>query len=179
MRFPILVLASLTCLPLVAAVAQKREPESYSVWVRRDAVPVRRLLAAPVEQVWEVLPQAFRALGYSGGRSAREGEMIVLTPSLTIKGRLYEGELNSDYIECGRTAAGQFAADVYEVRFAVLARLQPEGDSSTSVEVVIDGTARDRTQSSNAVFCTGTGKIEAALLQILEERLSKRSDDSH
>ena len=160
----------LTWFPLAAAVAQEPKSKSFSVWVRRDAAPVRRVVAAPLETVWDVLPNAFRDLGYSGGRSAREGERIFLTPSLTIKGRLYEGELNSDYLDCGRTAAGQFAADVYEVRFAILARLVPERDS-TSVEIVIDGTARDRTQSSNAVFCTGTGKIETALLQGLENHL--------
>lgn len=38
---------------------------------------------------------------------------------------------------------------------------------------ISDAVGQDKTQSSNYVFCTGTGKIEGALLQSLEARLVK------
>jgi hypothetical protein len=158
-----------------AAQEPKRRGETFAVWFRSDARPVQRVLAAPVDAVWAQLPRAFTDLSYAGGRSARNAERVYLTPSMTIRGRLYTGELNSVYIDCGRTPVGSAAADDYAVSFAILARLTPQDSSTTLVEIVVDGTAHDRTQSSSAVFCTGTGRLEAGLLQRLEERLRTAS----
>src|SRR5438094_691077 len=105
------------------------------------------------------------------GASAREAERVYLTPSLRIHGRLYRGELNSVYIDCGHAVGGGHAADSYEVTFAMLVRLTPQDGGRSLVEVVIDGTARDRTLNlSNPVFCTGTGRLETEFLQRLEAR---------
>jgi hypothetical protein len=149
-----------------------RDRETFAVSFRSDAAPAKRVLPAPVQAVWAALPQVFADLGYPGGPSARPEERVYLTRSLTVRGRLYEGDLNSDYLDCGRTPAGPPAADTYEITFAILARLTPRATDSTLVEVLVDGRARDRTQSSNPVFCSGTGRLEAALLQRLEARTS-------
>jgi hypothetical protein len=169
----------LALVPLSPGSSQSRDssttdrPQTFSVRIRRDAVPYRGVIAAPVDRVWRALPEAFKDLGYPGGPSTNPDEHLYLTRSLTIRGRLYEGEANSDYLDCGRTPAGQLAADFYEVQFAVLAWLAPQ-DGVTAIEVVIDGTARDRAQSSNSVFCTGKGRIEAALIEQLKARVFRR-----
>lgn len=158
-----------------AATSQSTEREkgqTYVVWVRSDAIPVTRVVSAPLETVWSTLPQAFTDLGYSGGPAMHARERVFLTTSLTVRGRLYDGEMNSSYLDCGRTPASQLAADFYAINFAILARVTPQ-DGGTRVDVVIDGTARDRGQSTNAVFCTGTGRIERALLDRLEARLNR------
>ena len=163
---------------LVACAGGRRGPDEtgdvFAVWVRSDAPPLRRVLPAPVEAVWAALPDAFIALGFPGGPSAR-GERMYLTPSMTVRGALYQGELNSVYLDCGRTAAGGLAADVYAINFAILARLTPQDSTHTLVEVLVDGTARDRGQSSNSIFCTGTGRLETALVQRLETRIGSGS----
>jgi len=148
-----------------------RRSETHTVWFREDVTPVRRVLTAPVETVWAALPQGFADLGFPSGASAREAERVYLTPSLRIHGRLYHGELNSVYIDCGHAVGGGRAADSYEVTFAMLVRLTPQDGGRSLVEVVIDGTARDRTLNlSNPVFCTGTGRLETEFLQRLEAR---------
>jgi hypothetical protein len=147
-----------------------RGGETYSVAFRGDALPVRRVVAAPVDIVWAALPDAFADLGYHAGPSARSGERLYFTPAMLLHGLLYKGKRNSLYLDCGRTLTG-LAADEYEITFAILARVSPRDDANTIVEILVDGTARDRTSSSNSVFCTGTGVIEAGLLRHLEERL--------
>jgi hypothetical protein len=94
-----------------------------------------------------------------------------MTPPLKVHERLYEEELNSVYLDCGRTSTGAPVADVYAITFAIRARLIPQPGDRTLVEVLVDGTALDRTQRSNPVSCTGTGRLETAILQRLEARV--------
>jgi hypothetical protein len=149
-----------------------------TVWFRRDVIPVRRSLSAPVGTIWAALPQSFAELGFPSSASAREGERIYLTPSLRIHGQLYKGELNSVYLDCGNAAGGGRAADSYEVTFAMLARLTPQDSGSTLVEVLVDGSARDRTLNlSNALSCTGTGRLEKEFLQRLEAHIGQKATE--
>jgi hypothetical protein len=145
-----------------------RERDRFTVFFRADAIPVRRVTRAPVEAVWAVVPQVFEGLGYPGGASVYEGERVYLTPNLKIEKRLYEGDLNSLYLDCGRTAAGVPAADVYAVTFAILTRVTPQDSARTIVEVIIDGTARDQAERSSPVSCAGTGRLETVILQRIE-----------
>ena len=148
-----------------------RAGPTYSVAFRSDALPVRRVVAAAPDSVWAALPRAFSAMGYPGGPSTRSGERWYLTPAMTpTGGTIYQGKQNSLYLDCGRSRTG-LAADEYEIAFAILARIFPQRDGGTLVEILVDGTARDRTSSSNSVFCSGTGVIEGALLDRLERLL--------
>jgi hypothetical protein len=140
-------------------------------------IPVRRVLTAPVETIGAALPQTFADLGFPSGASAGDSGQVYLTPYLRIHGELYKGELNSVYIDCGHAPGGGHAADSYEVTFAMLVRLTPQDGDLVLVEVLIDGTARDRTLNlSNPVFCTGTGRLEREFLQRLEARIGARND---
>ena len=149
-----------------------------TVWFRADVIPMRRVLSAPVGTIWAALPQSFAELGFPSSASAREGERIYLTPSLRIHGQLYKGERNSVYLDCGNAAGGGQAADSYEVTFAMLARLTPQDSSNTLVEVLVDGSARDRTLNlSNALSCTGTGRLEKEFLQRLEAHIGQKAPE--
>ena len=152
--------------------ATSQAGETFAVRFRADAPSARGVLPVPVQEVWATLPQAFADLGYPGGPSARADEQVYLTKPLTIQGQLYTGELNSDYLDCGHTTAGTLAADTYEITFAILARVSPHTPDTTLVEVLVDGTARARGLSTNRVFCSGTGRLEAELLQ----RIAKRTN---
>lgn len=152
--------------------ADTPDGKAFSVSFRDDAPPVERVLLAPVDTVWAELPGTFTDLGYMGGPSTRAGERLFVTPSMTIQGRLYDGEFNSEYFDCGRTSTGTPAADDYEVNFAILAGVTPVEGGSTRVKVLVGGRARSRTQSSNTVHCAGTGRLEAKVLQRLQQRVT-------
>ena len=47
-----------------------RKRETFAIWVRADAVPIKRVLSAPVEKVWSALPRVFADMGYAAGPAA-------------------------------------------------------------------------------------------------------------
>jgi len=142
--------------------------EAFSTEYREDAIPVHRVMALPVERVWAALPQAFRSLGYPGAPSARRDERVFLTPYLAVPGQLYAGEPNSLYFVCGRSTNATAAVDAWVITFSILVRLTPEGEGRTAVDVILDGNAADRTERVKSVYCTGTGRLEEALLELIE-----------
>lgn len=154
---------------------RSREQRTHISWFRDDLIPVRRVLAASLDTVWAALPEVFAYYGYPGGPSVLADERVYLTPPLKIERRLYKDELNSVYLDCGRTPMGVLAADAYPVTFSMMARLSRRYSDSTMVEIFVGGTARDPLQETQEVSCTGTGRLETALLQRLETqtRLSR------
>lgn len=141
---------------------------TFTSWFRDDLIPVRRVLAASLDTVWAAIPEVFAYYGYPGGPSMVADEEVFLTPPLKIQRRLYKDEPNSDYLDCGRTPMGVHAADAYPVTFSMMARLSRRDSDSTMVEIFVGGTARDPLQETAEVSCTGTGRLETALLQRLE-----------
>jgi hypothetical protein len=152
--------------------------ERFTVWVRADAQPWRWTIALPVDKVWAVLPDAFKDLGYPGGPRTGGGDLIYLTPPLKVNDRLYQEDANSLYLNCGSTSAGAPVADKYQVVFAILSKVTPRpgGTGGSDVDIVIDGTARDWSGSERSVpvYCTGTGRLETAIFELLEKRLGVR-----
>ena len=58
----------------------------------------------------------------------------------------------------------------------MLVRLTAQEGGGTLLQVVVDGTARDRTLNlTNSLFCTGTGRLETEFLQRLEARIKSQS----
>jgi len=147
---------------------ETRAREIFTVEYREDAVPVRRVVAFPVDQVWAALPAAFTALGYPGAPSVHRDERVFLTPYLAVRDRLYPEEPNSAYFVCARTNSVAAAVDAWKITFAILVRLVPEGGGQTAVDVILDGNATDRSERTMSVSCTGTGRLEGALLDLIE-----------
>jgi hypothetical protein len=168
----VLVLALTSCGPpkRLDQDLQGRE-KVFAVWVRSDVSHVRRVLPAPVESVWRVLPPAFQFLRIPGTASQYPDEYVYATPQLKIEHRLYEGESNSLYIECGRTLGGSPIADEFQVIFAIMTRLTPQANGGTEIDIVVDGTAQDMTERSHAVRCYGTGRFEEAIIARVEAAL--------
>ena len=147
---------------------ETRARQIFSVEYREDAVPVRRVMPFPVNSVWAALPEAFTALGYPGAPSVDPAERVFLTPYLKVRDRLYAAEPNSLYFSCARANNVAAAADAWMITFAILVRLVPEGDGQTAVDVILDGNATDRSERTMSVSCTGTGRLEGALLDLIE-----------
>lgn len=166
----VIVLTLANCGPKRTGQGPDKE-KMFTVWFRTDASHFRRVLSAPVDSVWRVLPATFQFLRFPGAPSVYADEYVYLTPSLKIEGRLYQGEANSLYINCGHTPAGVPAADVYQVIFAMMAKLTPQPGGGTEVDIIVDGTARNLAEGGAMLHCTGTGRLEAILYRRLETLL--------
>lgn len=149
---------------------QAQGGDRFAVEIREDAIPVQRVIPAAEEAVWAVIPRVFQGMGYAGAPSEYR-EHVYLTPYLAIHDRLYEGDLNSLYFDCGRNPTGPVVADAYAITFVILVRLRPATEGTTLVEVLVDGNAADRAQRAKSVHCTGTGRLEKAILDRLEAQL--------
>lgn len=143
----------------------------FTVWFRRDVSHFTDVLPTSVDSTWRVLPAAFQSLHFPGAPSVYPDDRVYLTPYLKIERRLYEHEPNSLYFNCGFTTAGKPAADEYRVRFAMVARLIAHASGGTEVDIVVDGSAENRVEHQAPVSCTGTGRLEGAIFQILQDSL--------
>jgi hypothetical protein len=139
--------------------------ELFAPYLEGTLEPHRTEVMASVERVSAVLPEAYELMGLPVSLDEDLGENTWVTPELQIDGPLYQGEQNSDYIDCGMSDEGP-RADVYSVEFAVLTRLIP-GPSATTVETVLSGVAAD---PAGPVTCTGTGKLERDIARVLRLR---------
>lgn len=160
-------------LPLVlAACARAAAPTSdvSELQTRRHMSVTSERVAVSSSRIWKSLPDVFKELGFEGKPSGTE-EMTYVTPPLRINGRLYDGELNSLYIDCGKTPAGGLAADEYGVTFAVFVKVVPVVADASVIEARIDGVSRTRNESSGRNRCWGTGKLEHRFIDALKRRL--------
>lgn len=123
-----------------------------------------RIRGAP-EALAEEVPAIYRYLGLDAAAASSGDPLTFFTPPMTISGLLYEGERNSDYIDCGSAMQGK-RADLYEVRFALVTRLAADGEE-TLVQTRLEGLARDRYTNEAPVVCGGTGKLEGEIAELL------------
>jgi hypothetical protein len=146
--------------------------KAYLVSYRADEARVTQHFETALEVTWGALGPAFQDLHYKGGPSVSGNERLYMTPTLRLPGRLYEGEWNSAYLDCGRTPAGIPAADSYELTFAVLVWVDADKPSGSTVRILVDGWGRDRMNPSGVVQCSGTGRLEAMFMQAIQRRLN-------
>jgi hypothetical protein len=150
---------------------QAAAPSGAAFWVkaRSEKTPFARVINAPVQQVAQHVAPVITGMGFPGA-FAGGPEFIYITKQLDVKSRLYEGEKNSAYFECGETSVGTLIADNYSITFTLLAHLSATADGKTNAEVLLDASARDPSQAGTNVPCRGTGKLENTVLQALAAR---------
>jgi hypothetical protein len=153
--------------------------KTYLVDYNPGDAKITRHFDAPVDVTWNAIPLAFKDLHFAGGPSTKGNERLYMTPTLQLPGRLYEGELNSTYFECGKTPAGLPSTDSYELTFAVLVWADADRPSGSSVRILLNGWGHDRTNPSAVVQCTGTGRLEAMFLQAIEQRVKLAHAGAH
>ena len=146
--------------------------EMFDTRITRGVTPVSGFYRAAPDSVWLAIPGAFKDLAFPRGTQTNGDEKLFVTQEMTIQRQLYDGEPNSLYFDCGRTPAGNAAADEYAVTFTILARVVPDGDQFSHVDVLVDGRAHDRTRSNaSAVFCNGKGRLEEMVIAAIRKRL--------
>jgi hypothetical protein len=148
-------------------------PDQFVIHFRGDAIAFRSVVNAHVGEVWNVVPVVYRELGYPGAPAKGESHVFI-TPAFRIPGRLYPGELNSRYFDCGTNVAGT-RADSYDIRFAIMTRLRPGVEGSTIVETAIDGNARAAAHNINYVRCSGTGALERTIGESIARKVAQRA----
>lgn len=148
-------------------------PEGFSILFRPNGSHSSDVVAAPIQQVWQLLPEAYRVIGFPGRpASAGGGELFFATPHMEISGPMYPGERTSDYIDCGVSPTTGKRSDEYLVTFVIITRLEPADQGGTRIMTLIDGHARDRTLGGNSVPCHGTGKMEGQIAELVKRGIT-------
>lgn len=143
---------------------------AYDLELTRDRLATRHTLQAPVDSVWNALPDAYTALGLTGGiidPATRQFGM----PRPTLAPHTLAGQRLSRLLSCGSTATGA-KADSYEVRYVVTSRVSA-ADAGTRVDTRVEATARPRGTGSRPIECASTGVLEQMLADSLSARLGK------
>lgn len=143
--------------------------ERFSGGQRVEGATHSVALGAPVAQVAEALPGVYRELGLPVQQVRDTPPITFTTSDLRIQGRLYEGERNSAYLDCGTSMSGP-RADTYELQIAVATQLRAAEGGGTVAETFVDGRARDRYANTDPVPCHGTGRLEAQIAELLRQR---------
>ena len=140
--------------------------DSFSVRFRADMEGHRYTFAAPVEEVLDALPDAYRQVGFPGGLASNSEELLFFSPSARAEGRIYAEERNSEYLDCGTGIAGP-RADSQLLEFVIVTRIEALETGGTATNIFLDGFATDRYNSTSSVRCQGTGKLEGQIAGIL------------
>jgi hypothetical protein len=134
--------------------------------VRSRVEPRTATVLAPLENAWAALPAAYAAVGLTGAGALDADRHIFGVGPVVLPRRLNNVPL-SRFVDCGAT---QFVpnADSYAVRLQIVTRLTAEAAGVTRASTTVDGTARSREMSGNAITCTSTGELERRIAQALQ-----------
>lgn len=170
-----LLLALAACATSTGGVATSTVPPGIETSGAQPVVRTRGEFApaedvqAPLQRVWDALPQVYAELGIADAgqdpatRTVGHGRVVV--------SRRFAGQPVSYWLSCGATATGSSAADEFRVQMAVRTTLAPSG-SATSVRTVIEASARgNQGTSSDARDCTTTGRLEQRIAALLRQKL--------
>ena len=140
-----------------------------TVEIFSDSRGVARLVAAPVDSVWLALPKVYDRLEIPVAVSD-PGQRTFGNPGY--QAHRIEGELLSQYLDCGRGLGGQYA-DQYSVTLSVLTHLT-EAEGGTTVVTTVDGSARPRAVSGMPGACASkVGRLELRLAELIVEVLEE------
>jgi hypothetical protein len=140
-----------------------------STRIHNDAVAVTSTIAAPVEQVWGLLPRAYAALGIVGGGGDARG--ATFDSAEFHPRRLDGGQLLSAYIDCGRGITAVPRADEYAITMAVRTQLTPAADGGTVVATTVQAFGKPQAVGGNTVYCPSVGKLEARIIELVLQSL--------
>lgn len=126
-------------------------------------------ITAPVDRVWQVLPDVYRELGITAGADA--GTRTVASPSANYTRRMF-GEPATRFFDCGR---GQFGTDIsstHTISLTVRTTVQPGATPAAArLETVAQAHARNN-DGANATMtqCHSKGLLEGLIaLHVLEK----------
>lgn len=127
-------------------------------------------VAVDVDVAWDALPAVYDSVGVPV--TALDAAARVLGSSNLRLRRELRGVPLHEYLDCGRTM-GDYGADSYDIRAALLTRLSPAPAGGTVVSTLLDARARPSGVAGNWVQCASTGRLERRVLEVLRRRVSQ------
>ena len=128
----------------------------YQMTIFNEPGVAARTVALPWRLVWGALEDAYAEM---------DVEVRYADPNTRQMGnngyrvRRIEGQRISTYLDCGMGLTGP-NADNYDVTLSIMTRLDPVTGDSTRIETTVDGSAKPRATSGNAVHCRSKGELE-------------------
>lgn len=126
-------------------------------------------VTAPVDRVWQVLPEVYRELGIAG--TAEESIRTVTSSSTSFARRMF-GEPATRFFDCGRGQFGVEIAATYTIHLTARTTVQPGASPSASkLETRVQAYARNN-DGANALAsqCHSKGLLEGLIaLRVLEK----------
>lgn len=139
------------------------------VYVRSSVHAEEVTISAPADSVFPALIQAFQDAGLVVSGVERASR-VVGAQGMEISRRLGDLPL-STLVECGSSLSGP-VVNTARVRLDVISRLVPARADQTTVRTTVTATARPTQGTSASVLgCTSTGRLEAQINQLLQQRL--------
>jgi hypothetical protein len=179
LRLPTLLLA-VTAVTACGGTAASRGapmavPDRFQVTYRHDAPVMQDTLPITSDQAWAVLPAVYQELGLPGAAATNTPDArVFITPHMRIRGALFTGRRNSEFLDCGVGNSGVPRADTHSVNFLVITRLRPLPGNRVVLESMLDGLAKDQAMAGTEVECGGTGKLEEYIAQLVLQKARAR-----
>ncbi|MFC1661196.1 hypothetical protein ACFL3S_07050 [Gemmatimonadota bacterium] len=128
----------------------------------------RRMVLAPVEQVWQEMPSALSFLGIPV-RSIDDSTGVIWTGPFEPEN--LGGKRLSLYLDCGSSHGAVHYADSYRVTMAIVVRVRAEPTGGTRVENVIEAVARSKGGTGDAMSCSSLGRLLTRMTEVVEFQL--------
>lgn len=143
--------------------------EGFTVSTEAESRLVNHDVTAPVDRVWQVLPEVYRELGLEGAADA--GIRTVTSSARSYTRRMF-GEPATRFVDCGRGQFGVEIASTYTIHLTVRTTVQPGSTPSASrLESRVQAYARNN-DGANALAsqCRSKGMLEGLIaLRVLEK----------
>lgn len=127
-------------------------------------------ITAPVDRVWQVLPEVYRELGITAGADA--ATRTVVSPSANYTRRMF-GEPATRFFDCGRGQFGTDIASTHTISLTLRTTVQPgETPAAARLETVAQAHARNN-DGANATMalCRSKGLLEGLIALRVREKL--------
>jgi hypothetical protein len=127
-------------------------------------------IAAPVDRVWQVLPQVYRELGITGNADA--ATRTVASPSANYTRRMF-GEPATRFFDCGRGQFGTEMASTHTISLTLHTTVQPGATpESARLETVANAYARNNDGANSTMTqCQSKGLLEGLIALRVREKL--------
>ena len=150
--------------PLPTRLPTQPRGRRYNISI--DTLGVEASIAGPADSVWSRLPEVYASLGLQ--IQERDDRMRRLgVCAMRVRGRL-SGTPLSRYLDCG-DLRGVSNADRLEVELVVLTTVKDNPPSGVSVFTFVIGNAAESAGSSNRLWCTSNGGLEARIRDALTQ----------